>query len=581
MKYSEAIKLSKLSFPDNIKSCKVCSNYDFVLFSTYLRAFGGRDGIDYKVSCSGYQNLHNDLYKLRYEKWDLVFIVLALEDIFPELSYRTSSQWDYGKIEELISKSDIRIMQYIESLAWEFHESGQNIILMPPILTPPPLISSDPEFLHSALSMLLVRVEAELHKYMLKNGRLKIMNPRYIITGSDDSCIRDEMLLFQAGNPFDVNAICSIAQMIHMCFIQKKGEKKLLVTDLDNTLWKGIIGEDGPEKISAYPEKETYHYYVYQKYLKLLMSEGILLAICSKNNQADVESFFCSDLLMKNAGMQLVWNDFSCISCSWEAKSKQIEHICEELNLLPSSVVFVDDNPAEIHEVKGRLPEIEVLAFPGSKDIHGFLKALRRLFSGKDITGEDISRLKLYQKRKDAMDRMKGFSSYDEFLKSLDMRINFTVIKQEGEVRPFQLYNKTNQFNLTGVRLSLEEWKQYFCDSKRFCVAGALNDSYGDHGLVLVALLRYEESAVTVENMAISCRVFNRGIETAFLDWVTQYFTGISEIRGKLKKTEKNGACLNYYSDNGFVLYEKADGFDIYKTRRNDFKQHYLKINNQ
>jgi len=306
--------------------------------------------------------------------------------------------------------------------------------------------------------------------------------------------------------------------------------KKLIVTDLDNTLWRGILGEDGITGIKSDNQSTGFIHFLYQTYLKELSRRGILLAVCSKNDEDLVLEALESETNLMDV------NDFVFISASYERKSKQIRKIAEDLNLGLESFIFIDDNSIEINEVKIEIPEVSCFQFPNDADemINVFL-GIEELCRTKNLTSEDFSRTESYKNMaKNSSFKKSEFNDIFEYLKSLDMELKINDRSFENNERAIQLINKTNQFNMNGIRKDSEEIKQIISDGGKL-LTGELSDCNGTHGEVIAALVSKD---LKLESFVMSCRVFQRELEYIFLKEILERF--YSNLTLSYQDTERN-----------------------------------------
>jgi len=327
--------------------------------------------------------------------------------------------------------------------------------------------------------------------------------------------------------------------------------KKCLVLDLDNTLWGGVIGDDGVDKLQIGKETPLGEAYTaFQRYCLSLRERGVLLAVCSKNDpQVARSGFDHPDSILK-------LSHFSSFQASWDPKHEGIAKIATELNLGLDSFVFVDDNPAERAIVRAQLPMVsvpevgsEVAAFPGHIQAG-------RYFEMVALSQEDLARAEAYSANSARSALQSRFKDYGEYLDSLQMVAEIAPFKPVYLERITQLINKSNQFNLTTRRYTPAEVEQIASDRSYLPIYGRLSDVFGDNGLVSVVIGRLEGAALQVDLWVMSCRVLKREMEFAMLDMlvVAARSAGASKIVGRYLRTPKNGMVADHYRNMGFQL---------------------------
>ena len=349
--------------------------------------------------------------------------------------------------------------------------------------------------------------------------------------------------------------------------------RKVLVLDLDNTLWGGVIGDDGLEGIRIGRETAVAEAYTaFQEYCLALRQRGVLLAVCSKNDEAVARLGFT------HPDSVLRLEHFASFKANWEPKHKTIEAIAAELNLGWESFVFVDDNPAERALVEAQLPGIAV---PGvGEDVAAYPAIIEagRYFEQLSLTSEDTARASLYVRSSEQAKSAGQFESYDAYLESLEMTAEIDRFKPVYLERIAQLTNKTNQFNLTTRRYTFAELEALSRDRDCLCLYGRLSDRFGDHGLVSVVLGRREGDALDIDLWLMSCRVLKRGMEYAMLDALVDSARqlGVRSLRGRYLPTRKNTIVEDLYPALGFARgCENASGDAVFTldlgsyTRRN------------
>jgi FkbH-like protein len=325
--------------------------------------------------------------------------------------------------------------------------------------------------------------------------------------------------------------------------------KKVIVLDLDNTLWGGIIGEDGIENIILGNDGLGKAFYDFQIELLKLHRQGILLAICSKNEEKTA-----LDAIKNHPDMILREEYFSAIRINWSNKVQNINSIAKELNLGIDSFVFFDDSPFERKFVKSQLPEIEAPEMPEDPTYYAdFLKDLD-YFNFHKVTEDDLNRNKSYAANKERKKVEETFTDTSSFLRSLNMQIKIKEMDDFSFPRIVQLIQKTNQFNLTTRRYSETEIRKISNDKNYRIFAISVKDKFGDYGIIAVVILKHVDSKIYVDTFLMSCRVIGRSIETAILSYITKLAEKqkIYIIEGEVIPTARNEPARDLYKINGF-----------------------------
>lgn len=326
--------------------------------------------------------------------------------------------------------------------------------------------------------------------------------------------------------------------------------KKAYVLDLDNTLWGGVVGDDGPENIEIGQETSMGQVYAeFQSYLKEQKQIGIMLNVSSKNEEENaLAGLSRPDSVLKP-------DDFMVIKANWEPKSKNVAEIAAELNIGTDSLVFVDDNPAEREIIRQNLPGVAV---PEMDKPEEYLKTLDRsgFFEVTGLSEDDTKRNEMYKANQERKKMQDNFADYGEYLKSLDMKAEIGAFVPLYMARIAQLTNKSNQFNLTTKRLSQADIEHMAEDSSYITLYGKLADKFGDNGVVSVVIGKIKEDALHIELWLMSCRVLKRDMEFAMMDRLAEECKkrGIARIYGYYYPTAKNKMVENFYGLQGFTL---------------------------
>lgn len=389
----------------------------------------------------------------------------------------------------------------------------------------------------------LTEEHGNLHRFELRNliadyGRRQFYSDRFWYMGSI---------------PYDMKALHMLADQIRRSVERfRVVRRKVLVLDLDNTLWGGVIGEDGIEGIRLGSSHEGAPYQDAQKEIRKMQRQGVLLAIASKNNLEDVQKVF-----REHPQMILKEEDFAAVYADWNPKHENIRRMAAELNLGLDSFVFVDDNEAERKAVEFHLPEVAVAEFP--TDIASLPAAMRRIYETYfftwKLTDEDQRKTQQYREEKARRRDQEAAASYEDYLRSLETKIRMKELTPELRERAVQLMNKTNQFNVCTLRMDETKLEAYLSAGGHLILA-EVSDRYGNSGWVVELLYHTKGDTAVVDNFLMSCRVMGRNVEDAFLNAVTEKLKedGISCIQAFYQKTAKNKPVESFWESQGFEI---------------------------
>ena len=357
--------------------------------------------------------------------------------------------------------------------------------------------------------------------------------------------------------------------------------KKAFNLDLDNTLWGGIVGDDGADNIEIGQETSLAQTYSeFQEYLKLHKQLGILLTINSKNEEANA----LSGLARPDSVLQK--DDFVMIKANWNPKSINLAETAQEMALLPESYVFVDDNPAERAIIAAQVPGAAV---PEIDRVENYIRVLDRsgFFEVTSLSNDDLKRTEMYQENAKRSQLQASFTNYEEYLKSLEMKGEIQGFVPVYMSRIAQLTNKSNQFNLTTKRYTQAEIEEVASDKDHITLYGRLTDKFGDNGVVSIVIGRIDgenREELHMELWIMSCRVLKRDMEFAMMDELVEKARnmGIKKIIGYYYPTAKNMMVKEFYRLQGFTkISEDSEGnttwmFEI--TDNYEKKQHVIEV---
>ena len=329
---------------------------------------------------------------------------------------------------------------------------------------------------------------------------------------------------------------------------------KVLVADLDNTLWGGVIGEDGMNGIKLGPEYPGAAYQQLQRAMLDLARRGILLAICSKNNPDDA-----MEALKNHPGMLLRPKDFAAVRINWKDKAQNLGEIASELNLGIDSLAFIDDNPFEREQLRKLVPEVTIIDLP--EDPLRYAAAVRDCpaFERLALSSEDQQRTAMYAEQRERAHAEQTFQSKEDFFRYLQQEAEIAAVNAATLARVAQLTQKTNQFNLTTRRYTEQQIAAMASRPGWHVLSLTVRDRFGDHGLVGVAITKDEGDSCEIDTFLLSCRVIGRSVETALLSHLAQIAASRkrTQLVGRFIPTKKNAPAREFYPQHGFQKVEE------------------------
>jgi FkbH-like protein len=437
--------------------------------------------------------------------------------------------------------------------------------------TPPWRSLDNHEMRHSAA---LSRFIAEINRLLAERAPsyVTIHDVETLSANAGRRVWGNERFFLQAKMPCAPEYLVEYAHSVSSILSAQRGlSRKSLVLDLDNTLWGGIIGDDGIGGIrigQGDPEGEAF--LSFQRYVKALQMRGVILAVCSKNNEQTAREVF-----EKHPDMILRLEDFSCFVANWADKATNLRSIAKQLNIGLDSLVFVDDNPAERSIIRQMLPEVAVPEI--SVDPIEFIEVLeqQRYFQVVTLGSEDFKRTEYYRANARRAEIQEDAGGLDNFLQSLDMSAMIGPIQTTTLERSAQLINKSNQFNLTTRRRSVAEVTALIQSPDWVTVTVSLRDRFGDNGLISIVLAHGQQDTLTIDTWLMSCRVLKRGVELFLLNYLCEgaRSRGLKYIQGEYIPTPKNDLVRNHYAELGFQKIKSTpDGRTIWQLTVADYK---------
>jgi len=349
--------------------------------------------------------------------------------------------------------------------------------------------------------------------------------------------------------------------------------KKCIVLDLDNTLWGGIIGEEGFDNIKLGDNPVGRAFVEFQKRLLALNKRGILLAINSKNNFNDA-----IEVIQKHPSMILREDNFACIKINCDDKVVNLQRIAEELNIGLDSLVFFDDDPINQEYVRESLPDVLVVDFPKDPSQYSQIITEMKEFEVLRITEEDIQRSSMYLGQKRRKELENKFDDYNEFLKHMNIQVEVKKADSFTIPRISQLTLKTNQFNMTTKRYQEDEVSKFSSSDNKIVECVQVSDKFGDNGITGTYVIeKKDDEEWIIDTFLLSCRIMGRGVEEIMIDQIIEKarLSGIKRIKGEFIPTAKNKPAENFYEKLGF---NKENDFWVFNTDDTIKKPEHIKV---
>ena len=429
--------------------------------------------------------------------------------------------------------------------------------------------------------------ELNIYLEQKKRSNVSIVNIDKLFTNIGFKQSIDYRFYHSSKAPYTLAFLKNYVAAIETVFLRNSGKlKKAIIFDCDNTLWKGVIGEDGMEGIDMSPtSKSGKFYHLVQRIAVFLSKRGVIVGLCSKNNEQDV-----LDVLRNHKDMILKEDHIVIKKVNWIDKANNLRTIASELNIGIDSLVFVDDSNFEINLIKEQVAEILTIQVPTSISDYPEL-ILKNVYTYFNLVlnSDDAKKTEMYKEQFDRENSKTAFSSIEDYLVSLE--IELTVVKNDKEhiSRIAQLTQKTNQFNLTTCRYTESQVDQFTTDKKHEVYAMFVKDKFGDNGLTGVCIAKKDEKDpknVIIDSLLMSCRIIGRNIEFVYVSHIIKDLAnkGYQLLTADFIPTKKNSQVEDFYDKVGFNLIENIDGAKRYTLNIANFeskKVDYIKINRE
>jgi FkbH-like protein len=518
-----------------------------------LRAAAFVNGIDLTVQLGDFNayaqailDEDSSLYKFAP---DGVILAVRTADLAPDL-WQEYADLDTDGVREAVKRVSNSFQQWIRS----FRERSQAALIVHNLEQPArPSAGVLDAQIESGQSAAIQQINQELRRVAGEQRGVYLLDYDGLVARQGRLRWRDERKWLIARMPIAADQLIQLSREWMRFLVPLTGKiAKALVVDLDNTLWGGVIGEDGMQGIKLSAEYPGAAFQALQRLMLDLARRGILLAVCSKNNLEDA-----MEALESHPGMLLRLKNFAALRINWNDKSQNLREISAELNIGIDSLAFMDDNPVEREQVRAALPEVTVIDMPD--DPVEYATALRECMAFERLTlsAEDQQRTSFYVAERERSQAEQTFQTKEDFYRYLDQEADISPVLPATLARISQLTQKTNQFNLTTRRYSEPQIADMAAKPEWQVLSIRVRDRFGDHGLVGVAITRDEKDVCEIDTLLLSCRVIGRTVETALLSYLAQAAAarGRQRLSGKFLPTKKNAPAKEFYAQHGFELH--------------------------
>jgi len=545
MKLTEALKILQRPAPPGAQPLRVFLACGFtpLHLQTFLGASLKAHSPTHQVSVETglYGDCLGSVERLPAAGVEAAAVVLEWSDFDPRLGLRQLGGWGCRDLPDILATVTAKAKGFEAAL--DRAAQRMPIALCLPTLPVPP-VACTPTWQEPSFVL-------RLREYVLAFGARVSCNPRIRTVGlqrldnrsppGDRLDVRAELAF---GFPYRLPHAAEVAQLL-VCALWPTQPRKGLITDLDDTLWSGIVGEVGINGISWDLDRHSHVHALYQQMLRSLADAGVLLGVASKNDpQVIEEAFTRPDLILSR-------DRIFPLEVHWQAKSESVGRILRAWNIAADSVVFIDDSPLELAEVQTAYPSMECILFPRQDEQAAYylLERLRDLFGKNTMSEEDALRRESLRRAEPLRaDAESGRVNQDVFLQQAEAQIVLSFRKDPPDPRALELVNKTNQFNLNGKRYTESAWLAYLDDQRTVLMLASYKDKYGPLGKIAVLTGRVHDTTFIIDTWALSCRAFARRIEHCCLDTMFDHF-GVQEVTMAFERTPRNGAVQRFLAE--------------------------------
>lgn len=549
LKYADILKQNKALagfLPDRPFTIAVLANITVHQLKEIMEYALRTDGVPASVVCGDYNTIIQD--SVRLGESNVVILFWELCNLIEGLHYQVE-KFDDQQYRVFLEKTKTEIDLVLKNLR---HVS---LVLFN-------TFSALPFSYQSIKSGNFEKLANDLNGYLYERlpANVKYIDLDKVIAGVGVSESIDWRYFYASKALYTVEFYKAYADYVKPHILTTAGRaKKALIFDGDNTLWKGIVGEDGFDRIEMSQDTPAGAIFAEVQSIALtLHNQGVLLGLCSKNNPEDIEQVIAS-----HPNMQIRPEHLTINKSNWNDKATNLQEIARALNIGIDSMVYVDDSAFEVHLIRERLPEVTVLQVP--ERLHEYPAMLRRysgLFYTPSVTAEDLKKTEMYKQQAQREQIKQEFKDIEDYLASLALKV--VVYEDEASLIPrmAQMSQKTNQFNLTTRRYTEADIEMFVKDPHTKVFAFSVSDKFGDSGVTGLCMLKtdFHNASVDIDTLLMSCRIIGRNIEYAFMDFLIQMLKeqGILNVRARYIKTAKNSQVEKFYESCSFSV-EQAD----------------------
>jgi FkbH-like protein len=547
MKLIEALKIVQKSSGNGqpLHVSLVCS-FNPLHLKTFLAAEMSQltsRSVDVEVGLYG--DIDGNIERALKSDAEVGFLLLEWADLDPRLGIRNLGGWQPQAFADILESVTVRV-QRLETQIAEF-AAAKHLVVSGPTLPLPP-VAYTPGWQASLFELELNALLSQLLSSAARHRKVRVLNRQRLDMTAPLAERADIEAEVQTGFPYSLTFASSFAGELAKLAVMRSPMKGL-ITDLDDTLWRGILGEVGVQGVSWDLDHHTQMHGVYQQFLHSLSAAGVLIGVASKNDPKLVEQ------AMRIRELLIPGDAIFPIVANWGPKSESVGRILKTWNIAADAVVFVDDSALELAEVKAAHPSIQCIQFPSTKDagIYEMMVRLRDMFGKQAISDEDALRLQSIRARSElgVTEQQRGTTSED-FLRDANAEISIGYAKEPLDPRALELINKTNQFNLNGKRCAEAEWVKYLAEPSAFLMIVSYKDKFGPLGKIAILAGKQDASKLKIDYWVMSCRAFSRRIEFHCMEQLFDRFA-VDSVALDVLVTERNGPVREFLQSLGIA----------------------------